>query len=130
MVTLVENNVKKHRKKNSYKNLFNLNQRTHTSDVCSSTCLLNYSKLSCLSAAYFGFATIKGYWHSQTIFVLNTKHHQYPTKMTSRIHYRKFVSTKYGLKGVYNKICQYYNKIPDNILDSSSLLMFKKHLKK
>ena len=112
------------------KNLYNLNHRTHTSDVYSSSCLLNFSKLSFLSAAYFGFATIKGYWLRLTRFVLNTEYHQYPTRMTKRIHYRRFVSTKYGLKGVYNKICHDYNKLPENMLDSSSLCMFKKRLKK
>jgi len=110
------------------KMLYKINPRTLTDDVYSQTGFLNFTKLGIFSTAVFGYSVVNGYWLSQTRFIINTEIHKY-TRQANQLHSQQIYSSKYGIQGVYNNICQIYNSLPDEVVDSQTPYHFKRKLK-
>jgi len=92
--------------------------------------ILRIRELANYVAAGFGFSILHGFMKSQTIFVRNLTVHSHGTRSISKLYLRPFKTTKYGKNGVYNQICQAYNSLTDDLLQSRSLSHFKNQFKK
>ena len=79
---------------------------------------LNILPLKCclqLNSALFAHSVLSKLRLSQTVCQLNKEVHTHSTKTANKIDTKQYKSTKYGVNGAFNSICQAYNSLPSSV---------------
>lgn len=110
------------------KRLFGLHYRTPSKDLYNNYKILPISLLINKQPLIFIYEILNGFKWSNTTILLNSSVHNYDINSASKVHHSAILSTKYGLRGVYNLATSAYNSLPQEIKTLKTCNNFKRDL--